>query len=390
MMRNFTLPFLPHPHLNPNFWHAAAYLSLLTESSSNPGASLLKLMAHSARQSRLAEAHSQQEEASEGAATSAAGGVSMAHVPLAHTRQAGTAAAAAAGSVPEAAQESSTGTPHIVPAESGDPVPLIKLVVHGAKRYAHAAELVLDPLDSCLDLLADTGTEIIMKQLHKHPSKAVLSHAISVEEPLSPTMAAGSSGWAKLRRAVMSVGSFTHLLKVRARDDSNLPSPGVNPAHAKALSLCLSVMMSGAVSGVIGGATPDFASPFSSLPQWGGGGGGAPTELVVTKSSTGEATTHSFQSAASFTRAPSVMAARVSVTAAAGGSATEGVVSMGGMAASTAMKLLRADSKRIDAVLDLDLDKILGSVLDTVHEFTDGVSDGDGGPHMGDASACTA
>ena len=349
-------------------------------------------MAHSARQSRLAEAHGLQEvEASEGVARSDAGGVSMAHVPLSHTRK----EAAAAGSLPaSAAEPSSAGTPLIAHAAAqvgGATVPLIKQVVHGAKRYAHAAELVLDPLDSCLDLLADTGTEIIMKQLHKHPSKAVLSHAISVEEPLSPTMAAGSSGWAKLRRAVMSVGSFTHLLKERARDDSSLPSPGVNPAHAKALSLCLSVMMSGAVSGVIGGATPDFASPFSSLPQWGGGGGGgAPTELVVTKSSTGEATTHSFQSAASFTRAPSVMAARVSVTAAAGGSATEGVVSMGGMAASTAMKLLRADSKRIDAVLDLDLDKILGSVLDTVHEFTDGVSDGDGGPHMGDARACTA
>ena len=347
-------------------------------------------MAHSARQSRLAESHSQQEEASEGAARSDAGGVSMAHVPPAHTRQA--VAEMEEGSVPAVASSGAVN-PLVAPAAEagGGPVPLIKQVVHGAKRYAHAAELVLDPLDSCLDLLADTGTEIILKQLHKHPSKAVLSHAISVEEPQSPTTtAAGSSGWAKLRRAVMSVGSFTHLLKARARDDSSLPSPGVNPAHAKALSLCLSVMMSGAVSGVIGSATPDFASPFSSLPQWGGGGGGAPTELVVTKSSTGEATTHSFQSAASFTRAPSVMVSRVSVTAAAGGSATEGVVSMGGMAASTAMKLLRADSKRIDAVLDLDLDKILGSVLDTVHEFTDVVGDGDSGPHMGDARACTA
>ena len=55
----------------------------------------------------------------------------------------------------------------------------------------------------------------------------------------------------------------------------------------------------------------------------------------------------------SLKRAPSL--------AAEGGS---GLAGAGGMAASTAMKMLRADSKRVDGLLDLD--KILGVVLDTV------------------------
>ena len=63
----------------------------------------------------------------------------------------------------------------------------------------------------------------------------------------------------------------------------------------------------------------------------------------------------------SLQRAPSVAA-----------EAGSGLAGAGGMAASTAMKMLRADSKRIsDLGGILDLDKIFGAVLDSVPEASE-------------------
>ncbi|GAX76798.1 hypothetical protein CEUSTIGMA_g4244.t1 [Chlamydomonas eustigma] len=245
---------------------------------------------------------------------------------------------------------------------------LIRLIAKGASSANKAAGFIQNPLDSIEDVIADVGSELLLKQLQKnYNSSSDTTTAFRPEadyaDPASDNLMRHShahkpgANWTKLRRAVLGVGCFKHILKTR--DDSCLPSPAVNPIHGKALSLVLSVMMSSVTSTVIAQGTPaigtsvdlhqfnlNIASEAISRPI-----------SAISESHIAESTGTNF--CKSFQRAPSI-----TIRSAASGS--EGMASMGGMAASTAMKMLRADSKR--GADFIDLDKIFGTVLDTVPE----------------------
>ena len=81
-----------------------------------------------------------------------------------------------------------------------------------------------NPLDSCFDELADMGSDLLMQKLKQLQAVSTNNQATSTSDS-SYKSAAPSSGWSKLRSAVLAVGCFKSTIKTR--DDSSLPSPQV-------------------------------------------------------------------------------------------------------------------------------------------------------------------
>lgn len=69
------------------------------------------------------------------------------------------------------------------------------------------------PLDSCLDAVADAGTDLLVQQLTGGGMQQKAAEAPSSStDPGSPRRA---GGWSKLRMAVLTVGRFKSGLKTR-------------------------------------------------------------------------------------------------------------------------------------------------------------------------------
>lgn len=168
-------------------------------------------------------------------------------------------------------------------------------MVKGADAALKAGEIVVNPMDSLTDCVADASADFLIKQV------ANSSH---------------SSGWSKLRSAVMGTSMFK--VAGKSKDDSYLPPPQIDPAHSKALGVLVSVLMSSAVSGAAD-AMPEM--PFMNQHSSG---------VEISQQANLQS---KFQHASSMKAAPSF--------ALRGDSSSE-MMSTGGMAASTAMKLLRA------------------------------------------------
>ena len=107
------------------------------------------------------------------------------------------------------------------------PVPqhLVKLAARGACSASKVSKLMANPLDSCFDELADMGSDLLMQKLKQLQVVSTESQATSTSDSSYKTSAAPSSGWSKLRSAVLAVGCFKSTLKTR--DDISLPSPQV-------------------------------------------------------------------------------------------------------------------------------------------------------------------
>lgn len=211
---------------------------------------------------------------------------------------------------------------------------LVKIMAQGAGWACK-----MDVLDTVADLVADAGTEKLVDMMKKPPGKC--------------------SGWAKLRAAVRSAIMFKAAGKsCTTRDDSTL-QPDLHPAHLRALKVLVSVIMSGAISSAVHAVTPDAhgigggaaavpPSPFQ--PQH------APTALVATTAAVGGAEQGGMHAATSMLQAPTLrlehslslrsapsMKLRAMPSLRADGSAA--LAGTGGMAATTALKLLRAGEK---------------------------------------------
>lgn len=168
------------------------------------------------------------------------------------------------------------------------------------------SDAVINPTDAMADLLVDASSKFVTDKISQRPS----------------------SGWRKLRAAVIGTSMFKHA--GQTRDDSYAAPPTVDPVHQKALGLLISVLMSGALSSTIH-ALPAGTIPFIA------------DQSIVEISQSAGLSQSLLEHAPSFRSAPSVTI-RVDSTE---------VVGSGGMAASTAMKLLRADSRVRDSLPDL-------------------------------------
>lgn len=245
---------------------------------------------------------------------------------------------------------------------------------------ARSSEPLPEWAQSYVSLLAETTTTAGGMQRHLLRMMAKGAKALSIaHDPLNP-----------LTGALASRGS-SYLMKhspLRSMDDScaECPPPEVNPMHGRALSLLLSMLMSGAISAAGIQATDVVASAFPQLASMPGMPGANTTELFSATPFGGTAAQHSAiaaQAAATTTslaadvmqRAPSLGIQGSLSLARAPSAGIEAVIGgAGGMATSTAMKLLRADSKfgvpGLDNVLDSVLDSINESMDDGDHQAT--------------------
>jgi hypothetical protein len=187
---------------------------------------------------------------------------------------------------------------------------LVKLLARGANGANKACQMVSNPIDGLTEALADTGSELLLKQLAKAGSGGLDSKV-------------GQEGWKKLRLSVLATGCIK--ANARAKDDSCIPEPSVNPVHSKMLSIMLSMMMSGATSGVA------QAMPIPDMPFLHHADGAIEVSHTVSV----ESKAAKFASSMSSQRTPSIC-----VRHASGGA--EGLLGAGGMAASTAMRMLRS------------------------------------------------
>lgn len=257
---------------------------------------------------------------------------------------------------------------------------LVRLLAHGASGATKAAQFITDPLDPVKGILAHRGSDLILR--------SACAAKMAVEKPAgtdaaawnpspTPTVDSVSSGtdwdlpWA---RRVAS-GMIARTLSMDDLDHQRCKD--VNPWHGRLLSLLLSMLMSGATSG--GWSAMDSLLP-ADLPF-------LPAQAVATLASTAAPSAAPFstdlavsalQSAPSLRTSPSLaqasavsLMARHSLSMVRAGSVSheaDGVVGVGGMAMSTAMRMLRADSKH---VVIPDLGNFLDSVLDTVIDSMD-------------------
>lgn len=218
---------------------------------------------------------------------------------------------------------------------------------------------------SYMSLLAESSTS---GNMQRHLAKFLASSAANtakfvgfLHDPLNPL-----TGHLANTGSEMLLNKHSQLMSM---DDSCLPSDP-NPMHGKMLSLMLSMVLSGAISETgLGDALPSLGD----LPLFSNGMSELTQEL---QSKVGIASIFAADpisslrsaSALSMQRAPSVLASSAMGRAQSGMDAMFGA---GGMASSTVMKLLRADSKHM--VLP-DLGNVLETVLDSVNESID---DGD-------------
>ena len=239
------------------------------------------------------------------------------------------------------------------------------MLAKGAADLNKTAQIVTDPMDGVTDLLADQTSKLILHNVDRiaqwrsggmasfrlvaepapqnndaqheggddqqHPAVGPGPASELPDMPLETDVSVKSdsaASWKRLRMAVKSTAMFR--TQQRAKDDTCLPdsNSGINPVHSKALSLLLSMMMSGATSGVSAAMPADFHLPsFSSAPTM---------EVSAMQQVQASPEAKAFRAAASFARAPSLAA---SFRAA---DCSDSVIGISGMAASTAMKLLRS------------------------------------------------
>mmetsp|Transcript_35866 Transcript_35866/g.79865 ORF Transcript_35866/g.79865 Transcript_35866/m.79865 type:complete len:381 (-) Transcript_35866:1142-2284(-) len=240
---------------------------------------------------------------------------------------------------------------------------LTKLMVKGAADASKLPEIMTDPINGISDLVADGGADILLKHFKT-----------------MSTIARGSQDAA----AAAATAAVAESALNAAADN-----PVVNAVHSKAISVLLSCVMSGAAAGLA-----DLQShPLVDLSQ-------NPTHVVMAAAATSAVQDGLMQRFGSFAVAPDLhsgasvaqtfsiqrassvlpelnrqmsmvndLQRQVSVVQDMGGS----LMQTGGMAASTALRMLRADSKR-DAMMDLG--NQLGDLfLNTVKESMDGDMD---------------
>lgn len=226
---------------------------------------------------------------------------------------------------------------------------ILRLFARGAVDCAKVARLMRDPCGGITDICLDTGCHMLMKNMHQNTAASdhvqdhgspdnVISQANSQSpgsdgEHSSSVSRRSLSPWSVLRLSVLGTSCFK---KCKAKDDSSVPDNSVHPLHSKALSLMLSIMMSGA-SGSLPAQLPSLQPSTSN---------------ILEAACSGSKAIFSGMASMAQAQTPSL----VSHNSAASGLVSHGsnrdgtsVLEAGGALASAALSVIRTDSRNLDA-----------------------------------------